>query len=50
MPEEVFLITSYNIYEVIFLKEREYNSYNKTIYDYNFQKIRFIHIEKVRFW
>ena len=27
-----------------------YDSYNKPIIDYNYQKIRFIHIEGVRKW
>ena len=34
----------------ILIAAHTYDSYNKPISAYNFQKIRFIHIEKVRFW
>lgn len=34
----------------IFIAAHTYDSYNKPISEYNFQKVRFIHIEKVRFW
>ena len=34
----------------ILIAAHTYDSYNKPISAYNFQKIRFVHIEKVRFW
>ena len=34
----------------IFIAAHTYDSYNKPISEYNFKKVRFIHIEKVRFW
>ena len=34
----------------ILIAAHTYDAYNKPISNYNFQKIRFIHIEKVRFW
>lgn len=34
----------------ILIASHTYDSYNKPISEYNFRKIRYIHIEKVRFW
>lgn len=36
--------------ENILIASHTYDSYNKPISTYNFKKIRFIHIEKVRIW
>lgn len=32
----------------IFISSHTYDSFNKKVLEYNFEKIRFIHIEKVR--